>query len=137
MLFPKKVKHRKWQKLRSRTKKTSSGSELEFGSYGLKAAGEAWLTSRQIEASRRVIVRFIRKRGKMWIRVFPDHPVTKKGNEVPMGSGKGTVDHYVAPVKPGRMLFELDGVPEEDAREAFKRVHYKLPIKTKFVKREE
>lgn len=135
MLFPKKVKHRKWQKGRSRAKRAARGTELSFGSFGLKTEQGAWLTSRQIEASRRVIVRAIRKRGKMWTRIFPDHPVTTKGNEVPMGGGKGSVDHYVAPVKPGRILFELDGVPEDVARETFRSVGHKLPVKTRFVKR--
>src|SRR3989344_8891892 len=113
MLLPKRVKHRKWNRGRSHTVRASRGTALAFGSYGLKSDGEAWVSSRQIEAARRVIVRAIRKRGKMWIRVFPDRPVTSKGNEVPMGGGKGAVDHYVAPVKPGRILFELDGVPDD------------------------
>lgn len=136
MLLPKRVKHRKWQKGRSHSAHASRGTSLAFGAFGLKAEQEAWLTSRQIEAARRVIVRAIRKRGKMWIRIFPDRPVTTKGNEVPMGGGKGSVDHYVAPVKPGRLLFELDGVTENDARETFREVGFKLPIKTRFVKRE-
>jgi len=136
MLLPKRVKHRKWQKGRSRALLAARGTELSFGAYGLKALDEGWLTSRQLEASRRVIVRAIRKRGKMWTRVFPDRPVTTKGNEVPMGGGKGSVDHYVAPVKPGRVLFELDGVPEDIARETFRMVGHKLPVKTRFVTRE-
>lgn len=136
MLLPKRVKHRKWHKGRSRVKSSARGSQLNFGAYGLKSAGDARLTSRQLEASRRVIVRAIRKRGKMWTRVFPDRSVTFKGGEVGMGGGKGAVDHYVAPVKPGRILFELDGVPEDIARETFRMVADKLPVKTKFVKRE-
>ena len=136
MLFPKKVKHRKWQKGRSRAALAKRGAQLAFGSTGIQTDEQGWLTSRQIEAARRVIVRAIRKRGKMWIRVFPDHPVTTKGNEVPMGGGKGSVDHYVAPVKPGRILFELDGVPDDVARDTFRVVGHKLPLKTRFVRRE-
>src|SRR3990170_1398599 len=117
MLFPKRVKHRKWHKGRSHAVSASRGTELAFGAFGLKTEEEAWITSRQLEAARRVIVRAIRKRGKMWTRVFPDRPVTTKGNEVPMGGWKGSVDHYVAPVKPGRILFELDGVPDDVARD--------------------
>ena len=136
MLLPKKVKHRKWQKGRSRAAFAKRGLTLVFGSTGIKTDEEGWLTARQIEAARRVIVRTIRKRGKMWIRIFPDRPVTTKGNEVPMGGGKGSVDHYVAPVKPGRILFELDGVPEDVARDTFRIVGHKLPLKTRFVKRD-
>jgi large subunit ribosomal protein L16 len=108
---------------------------VAFGTYGLKSTTEGWITSRQIEASRRVIVRAIRKRGKMWIRIFPDRPVTRKGTEVPMGGGKGAVEHYVAPVKPGTVMFEVDGIPEDAAREVLSGVGHKLPVKTKFVKR--
>jgi large subunit ribosomal protein L16 len=97
--------------------------------------GTRWVTSRQIEASRRAIIRYLRKGGKLWIRVFPDKPVTHKGNEVPMGGGKGSVDHYVVPIKPGRILFEIEGIKEEDAREALRKAADKLPIKTKFVMR--
>lgn len=135
MLFPKKVKHRKWQKGRSRAFFSARGTDVAFGEYGLKTDQEGWITSRQLEASRRVIVRAIRKRGKMWTRVFPDRPVTTKGNEVPMGGGKGSVDHYVAAVKPGRILFELEGVSEDAARETLRLVGHKLPVKTRFVKR--
>ena len=136
MLFPKKMKHRKWHKVRARAVRSGSGTTLAFGNYGLKAVEGARITSRQLEASRRVIVRAVRKRGKMWTRILPDHPVTRKGNEVPMGGGKGAVDHYVAPVKPGRVLFEVDGIPEEIARETFRLAGHKLPLKTLFVKRE-
>jgi len=132
MLFPKKVKHRKWQKGRSKGKETR-GTELSFGSYGLKSLDARWITSRQIEAARRAITRYVQRGGKIWIRIFPDKPVTKKGTEVPMGGGKGSVDHYVFPVKPGRILFELDGVPEEVAKEALRRAGHKLPVKTKIV----
>ncbi|MDX1535204.1 MAG: 50S ribosomal protein L16 [Candidatus Spechtbacterales bacterium] len=136
MLIPKKVKHRKWWKGRKRTSVASRGTTLSFGKYGLQvASGEAWITSRQIEAARRSISRYIKRGGKVWIRVFPDKPVTRKGQEVPMGGGKGSVDHFVFPVYPGRVLFELDGVDEEIAKEAMRRAGYKLPVKTKFIKR--
>jgi len=135
MLYPKKVKHRKWQKGRGRGKRIETrATQLSFGSFGLKALEGKWITARQIEAARRAIIRYLKKGGKLWIRVFPDHPVTKKGNEVPMGGGKGSVDHYVVPVKPGRILFELEGIEEEVAKEAFRKASSKLPIKTKFVK---
>lgn len=137
MLFPKKVKHRKWHRGRRRGKGTETrGTELSFGSFGLKAMEPKWLTARQIEAARRALIRYLRKGGKLWIRVFPDKPVTQKGTEVPMGGGKGSVDHYVFPVKPGRILFELEGIKEETAREAFSLAGDKLPIKTKFIKRQ-
>jgi len=135
MLQPKKVKHRKWNKGHSRAKLTRGGAELSFGSFGLKTEQEAWLTARQIEAARRAITRYIQRGGKIWIRVFPDKPRTTKGAEVPMGGGKGGVDFYVAPVKPGRIIFEMDGVSEEIAREAMRLAGHKLPIKTKFIKR--
>ena len=118
MLYPKKVKHRKWQKGRSRGNETR-GTEITFGCFGLKALEPKWITARQIEAARRVIIRYLKKGGKLWIRIFPDKPVTFKGNEVPMGGGKGGVDHYVYPIRPGRIIFELDGVKEEIARESF------------------
>ncbi|MEX0877320.1 MAG: 50S ribosomal protein L16 [Candidatus Spechtbacterales bacterium] len=136
MLLPKKVKHRKWWKGRKRTSMESRGTYLAFGQYGLQVSeGEAWITSRQIEASRRAITRYMKRGGKVWIRVFPDKPVTRKGTEVPMGGGKGAVDHFVTPVYPGRVLFEVDGVSEEIAREALKRASYKLPVKTKVIVR--
>lgn len=135
MLQPRKVKHRKWHKGRSRTSKARSGAELSFGSFGLKAESAKWLTARQIEAARRAITRYVQRGGKLWIRVFPDKPRTTKGVEVPMGGGKGSVDHYVAPVKPGRIIFEIDGVTEEMAREAMRLAGHKLPIKTRFIKR--
>jgi large subunit ribosomal protein L16 len=134
MLSPKKVKHRKWQKGRSRGKETR-GAELTFGSFGLKAVETKWLTARQIEAARRAMTRYVQRGGKIWIRVFPDKPITKKGTEVPMGGGKGSVDHYVFPVKPGRILFEMDGVSKEIAREAMRRAGHKLPVKVKFISR--
>lgn len=132
LMIPKKVKHRKSFKGRS-VSVARRGNELNFGSYGLKSMGTRWVTSRQIEASRRAIVRYLKKGGKLWIRVFPDKPVTYKGNEVPMGGGKGSVDHYVVPISPGRILFEIEGIKEEDARSAFRKASDKLPIKTKFI----
>ena len=136
MLFPKKTKHRKWHKGRLRDKNIEKrGSEISFGSFGLKAMGWKWIDSKQIEASRRCIIRYLRKGGKLWIRIFPDKPVTKKGTEIPMGGGKGSVSHYVFPVKPGRILFELEGISEEMAKKAFREATDKLPIKTKFIKR--
>lgn len=134
MLFPKKTKYVKQQKGRSKGLATR-GTTLAFGGFGLKSLGTKWITSRQIEAARRAIVRHLKKKGKLWIRIFPDKPVTTKGTEVPMGGGKGKVDHYVFPIKPGRIIFELGGVTEEQARTAFKKASYKLPIKTKFIKR--
>jgi len=136
MLYPKKVKHRKWHKGRRRGKGVETrGSELSFGSFGLKALEAKWLTTRQLEASRRAIIRYLKKGGKLWIRIFPDKPVTRKGTEVPMGGGKGAVDHYAFSIKPGRILFELEGIKEEMAKEAFSRASDKLPIKTKFIKK--
>jgi len=132
--MPKKVKHRKWRKRSPKGIETRS-TELTFGSYGLKSMGTKWITSRQIEAARRAIIRYLRKGGKLWIRIFPDKPVTKKGTEVPMGGGKGSVDHYVFPIRPGRIIFEIEGIPEEKAKEAFRKATDKLPIKTKFIKR--
>ena len=134
MLYPSKVKHRKWHKGRSRGV-ARRGTELNFGSFGLKALETKWLSSRQLEAARRAIIRYLKKGGKLWIRIFPDKPVTKKGVEVPMGGGKGAVDHYVFPVKPGRIIFELEGIKEDVAIEAFRKAGDKLPIKTKFIKR--
>ena len=135
MLTPKKVKHRKWRKRTTSKGIEARSTTVDFGSYGLKSLGEKWITSRQIEAARRAIIRYLRKGGKLWIRIFPHKPVTKKGTEVPMGGGKGAVDHYVFPVRPGRVMFELDGIPEDKAREAFKKAADKLPIKVKFIKK--
>ena len=134
MLMPKRVKYRK--QMRGRMKgKATRGANVAFGDYGLQALEPCWMTSRQIEASRRAIVRYIRRGGKVWIRVFPDKPVTAKAAETRMGSGKGAVDHWVAVIKPGRILFEMTGVAEEDAREALRLAAHKLPIKTQFVRR--
>lgn len=136
MLIPKKVKHRKWQKGRSRSRMVETrGTELVFGSYGLKALESHWITARQIEAARRTMTRFVQRGGKIWIRIFPDKPVTQRPPEVTMGGGKGAVSHYVVPVRPGRILFEMDGVPEETAHQALRLAAHKLPIKTQFVKR--
>ncbi len=132
MLQPKKVKHRKWFKGRSRGAEFR-GVGLAYGSFGLKAEEARWLTARQIEAARRAITNYIQRGGKVWIRVFPDKPVTKKPPEVTLGGGKGAVDHYVFPVRPGRMLFEMDGVSAEVAREALRRASHKLPMKTKII----
>lgn len=137
MLVPKKVKHRKWQKGRSRSRLTETrGTELSFGSFGLKAESGAWVNSRQIEAARKTISNFIKREGKLWIRIFPDKPVTKRPPEITMGGGKGDVDHYVFPVKPGRILFEMDGVSPEAAREALRLAGFKLPVKTRIITKE-
>jgi large subunit ribosomal protein L16 len=120
--------------MRGRTKgKATRGNEISFGDYGLQALEPGWITARQIEAARRALVRFMRRRGKVWIRVFPDKPVTQKPAETRMGKGKGAVDHWVAVVKPGRLLFEISGLEEEAAREAMRLASHKLPIKTKFM----
>lgn len=141
MLFPKKVKHRKWQVGRQSEEKREApatrGVEVAFGSYGLKAQTPARVQSNQIEAARRVISRTLGKTGKIWIRIFPDKPMTKKPAEVGMGSGKGDPDHFIFEVRPGRILFEVEGVSEEVAREAFRKATAKLPLKGKCVSREE
>ncbi len=134
MLQPKKVKHRKWHKGRTRGVETR-GTELAFGAFGLKAMEPRWITARQIEAARRAMTRYIERGGKIWIRIFPDKPVTKKPPEVTLGGGKGAVDHYVAAIKPGRILFEMDGVLESVAQEAMRLAAHKLPVKTKFIKK--
>lgn len=134
MLQPKKVKHRKWHRGRSRGIE-SRGTELSFGAYGLKALEARWVTSRQIEAARRAVMHYIQRGGKLWIRIFPDKPITKKPPEVTLGGGKGSVDHYVAVVRPGRILFEMDGVSEDVARAALRLASHKFPTKTKFIKR--
>lgn len=134
MLIPKKVKHRKWHKGRAAFRRNATSKvTLAFGAHGMKALSPAWVTSRQIEACRRVLTRYLRRGGKMWIRIFPDHPITRKGSEVPMGSGKGAVEHYVCEVKPGMILFEMDGIPDEKAREALKLATYKLPCKASVI----
>jgi len=133
-LMPRKVKHRKWRKGRSKGIETRA-TELVFGSYALKSLGRKWITSQQIEAARRAIIRYLKKGGKLWIRIFPQKPITRKGTEVPMGGGKGSVDHYVFPIKPGRIIFELEGIKEADAQAALKKAADKLPVKTTFIKR--
>lgn len=115
---------------------SSQAAEIAFGQYGLKALESRWVTARQIEAARRAMTRFVMRSGKIWIRVFPDKPITRKGQEVPMGQGKGSVDHFVAVVRRGRIIFEMDGVIEKDAREALRLAGRKLPVKTRFIKRE-
>jgi large subunit ribosomal protein L16 len=134
MLMPSKVKHRKQQRGR-RKGKAYRGSTISFGDYGLKTMESAWLTARQIEASRIAMTRFIKRGGKIWIRVFPDKPVTKKPAEVRMGKGKGSPEAWVAVIRPGRILFEMEGVDETTAREAMRLASHKLPMKTKFVTR--
>jgi len=137
MLAPKKVKHRKWHKPRRLNKGVASRiNSIDFGSYGLQATTHGWVNSRQIESARRVMTRYTRRGGKIWIRIFPDRPVTKKGNELPMGGGKGAPDHYVATVKPGTVLFEIDGMSEDQAREALEQARYKLAIKSVFIKKD-
>ncbi len=135
MLQPKKMKHRKWHKGRSRGV-ARRGTELTFGSFGLKALETKWITAAQIEACRKSVARFLKKKGKLWIKIFPYKPITSKGSEVPMGGGKGAVSHYVFSITPGRIIFELDGVEEDTAREALKKAADKLPIKTTFIKKE-
>jgi large subunit ribosomal protein L16 len=134
MLQPKRVKHRKQMRGRMRGK-ASRGAVVQFGEYGLQAVEPVWMTSRQIEAARRALVRYIKRRGKVWIRVFPDKPITKRAAETRMGKGKGSVEYWAAVIKPGRILFEMSGVSESEAREAMRLAAHKLPIKTKFVKR--
>jgi large subunit ribosomal protein L16 len=135
MLMPKKLKHRK--AFRGRMKGTATrGTKLEFGHFGLKSLGRAWVTARQIEAARRAITREIKREGAVWIRVFPDKPVTAQPLETGMGGGKGNLDHFVAVVRPGQILFEMDGISEEVAQEALKLASAKLPLKTIFIKKE-
>ncbi len=135
MLQPRRVKYRKQHRGRRRGR-AQSGNVLSFGEFGLQAQGVAWVTSRQIEAARRAIVHHVKRGGKVWIRIFPDKPVTSKPAETRMGSGKGSVDYWVAVVKPGRILFEIAGVKEEAAREAMRLASHKLPIDTRFVRRD-
>jgi len=135
MLQPKRVKYRKTHKGHRRGS-AQAGNTITFGDFGLQALESAWITSQQIEAARRAITRHIRRGGKVWIRVFPDKPVTKKPAETRMGSGKGAPDHWVAVVKPGRILFEMSGVDEKIAKEAIRLASHKLPIHARFVVRE-
>jgi large subunit ribosomal protein L16 len=136
MLIPKKVKHRKWHKGRSRKRRIDTrGTTLSFGEYGLQAMSAAWMTSRQIEAARKTITNFLSRSGRLWIRIFPDKPVTLRPPETTMGGGKGSVDHYVFPVRAGRVLFEIGGVPEATAKEALRLASFKLPVKSRIVER--
>lgn len=137
MLAPKKVKHRKWHKGRSKNRLVETrGTTVAYGDFGLRAEGAAWITSHQIESVRRSMTHYLKREGSVYIRIFPDKPVTQRPPEVTMGGGKGAVDHYVFPVRPGRILFELGGVDEKRARQAFKLGSYKLPIKTRMVARD-
>ena len=135
MLMPKRVKHRKVMRGRMRGM-AKGGSSIAFGEYAMMTEEPAWITSRQIEAARRAMTRYVKRGGKIWIRIFPDKPVTKKPAEVRMGSGKGAPDHWVAVVKPGRILFEMSGVPEAEAQEAMRLASHKLPVDVKFLARE-
>lgn len=135
MLMPKKTKYRKSHKGR-RGGKATRRVTVAFGSYGLKSLENCWVSSRQIESARRTMTGFIKRGGKIWIRIFPDKPVTQKGGEMPMGKGKGPVDHYVAVVKPGMVMFEMEGIPEDMARKAMELAAYKLPVKCKFIKKQ-
>lgn len=133
--MPKKTKWRKDHK-RRRGGKASRHLHISFGSYGLKSLNACWVTSRQIEAARRVLTRYVSKGGKIWIRIFPDKPVTTHGGEIPMGKGKGAVDHYVAIVKPGMIMFEMEGINKELAKKAMELAGHKLPVKCKFISKE-
>ncbi|TET98660.1 MAG: 50S ribosomal protein L16 [Candidatus Stahlbacteria bacterium] len=135
MLMPKRVKHRKVQRGKVKGKATA-GTTLNFGDYGLRALESGWITARQIEAMRVTTVHYLKRMGKIWIRIFPDKPVSKKPAETRMGKGKGETGEWVAPIKKGRILLELEGVPPEAAREALRRAATKLPIKTRFIERE-
>jgi large subunit ribosomal protein L16 len=131
---PRKMKHRKWHKGTSKGNDTR-GTEVSYGSFGLKSLGTKWITANQMESARKAITKAMKRKGKLWIRIFPQKPITQKGGEVGMGGGKGAVDHYVFPIKPGRVMFELDGIDEKVAIEAFRKAADKLPIKVKFVKK--
>jgi len=133
-LIPKKVKHRKWQKGRSRKRKVETrGVVLSFGSFGLQALENSWISSKQIEASRKAISHFTKRGGKIWTRIFPDKPVTRRPPETTMGGGKGSVEYYVFPVRIGRIIFEIDGINKEMAEEALRRAGHKLPVKTRII----
>ena len=134
MLAPKKQKHRKHFQIKPKGTSTR-GTKIDFGSFAMKSIESGWVSSRQIEASRRVITRYLQRGGKMWIRIFPDLVLTKKGGEIPMGKGKGAPDQYVAVVNKGRIIFELEGVTEDMAKKAIELAIYKMPIKCKFIKK--
>ncbi|OGY92780.1 MAG: 50S ribosomal protein L16 [Candidatus Komeilibacteria bacterium RIFCSPLOWO2_01_FULL_53_11] len=135
MLAPKKVKHRKSRRTDQIKGRATRMTDVSFGQYGMKSLQASWITARQIEAARRVMTRFVARGGRIWIRIFPDKSITMKGNEMPMGKGKGAVDHYVAVVKPGTVMFEMSGIDEATAREAMHLAGYKLPVKTQFISR--
>ena len=136
MLAPKRTKHRKGQKGRSRQRDVETrGTELRFGSYGLQAMSMAYVDSKQLEAGRKAITHLTKRGGKMWIRIFPDKPISQRPPELTMGGGKGAVDHYVFPVKPGRIIYEVDGLTEEVARQALRRAAFKMPVKCRIVKK--
>ncbi|OGZ18834.1 MAG: 50S ribosomal protein L16 [Candidatus Nealsonbacteria bacterium RBG_13_42_11] len=135
MLMPKKVKHQKWHRGKSKGR-DYRGTKIAFGSYALMSLGTRWITGRQLEAARRAILRYFKKGGKLWIRIFPDKPITTKGVEVPMGSGKGGVDHYAYPIRPGRLIFEIDGLKEDVSLEALRKASAKIPVKTKIISRQ-
>ncbi len=136
MLMPKKVKHRKIHRGGAIRGIATKGNTVSFGSFGLKATTSGLISARQIEAARRAMTRYVKRGGKIWIRIFPDKPMTKKGDETPMGKGKGSVDHFVAKIKEGRMLFEMDGIESSVAKEAMRLASHKLCVKTKFVVKE-
>ena len=136
MLAPKKVKHRKWHKGRSLGRKVSlRGNTLRYGDFGIKAESSAWINSRQIESARRTVTGYLKREGKVFIRIFPDKPITKKPLEVRQGKGKGNVEYWVCPIKPGKILYEMEGVDEELAKEAFALASAKMPISTTFIRR--
>ncbi|MBI5135015.1 50S ribosomal protein L16 [Candidatus Uhrbacteria bacterium] len=135
MLLPKKAKYRKWHNPPVRSGVSCRKNDLNFGEFGLKSDSAGWVTSRQIEAARRAVTRYVQRGGKLWIRIFPDRPVTKKGSEVTMGGGKGAVDHYMCSVRSGTILFEIDGVTRAVANEALTLAAFKLPVKTHIVSR--
>jgi large subunit ribosomal protein L16 len=136
MLMPKKVKHRKIHRGGEVSGIATKGTNVSFGSFGLKAMTPGLISARQIEAARRAMTRYVKRGGKIWIRIFPDKPMTKKGDETPMGKGKGSVDHFVAKIKAGRVMFEMDGIDESVAKEAMRLASHKLCVKTKFVVKE-
>ena len=133
--MPKKTKWKKDQK-RRRGGKASRNLNISFGSYGLKSMSSCWVTARQIESARRVMTQYVRKGGQIWIRIFPDKPVTAHGGEIPMGKGKGAVDYYVAVIKPGMVMFEMEGINKETAKKAMELASYKLPVKCKFISKD-
>jgi large subunit ribosomal protein L16 len=136
LMMPRKVKHRKVQRGGRIKGVATKGNKVSFGSFGLKAMSNGLISARQIEAARRAMTRYVQRGGRIWIRIFPDKPMTKKGNETPMGKGKGSVDHFVARVKQGRMLFEMDGVAESVAKEAMRLAAHKMSVKCKFIKKD-